>query len=35
VWVPPDADDAECEARRAALERGLNELTARADQWFT
>jgi hypothetical protein len=35
MQVPRDADDAECEARRADLERALNELTDRVDHWWT
>lgn len=30
VWVPPDADEAALEAARIAVERGLNQATARA-----
>jgi lysophospholipid acyltransferase (LPLAT)-like uncharacterized protein len=32
IWVRRDADAAESEARRAELERALNEITDRADQ---
>ena len=35
IWVPREADAAECEARRAELERALNEITDRADSWWT
>jgi hypothetical protein len=33
--VARDADDAECEARRAQLERALNEITDRVDRWWS
>ncbi len=32
IWVPPDATDAEVEAKRIELEAVLNRITAEADE---
>ena len=32
LWVPPDADATELEAKRLELERLLNQMTAQADE---
>ena len=32
LWVPPQADAAELEAKRVELERVLNEMTAQAEK---